>query len=252
MELIADGLLIATALTAALYCLVLSRRLRNLSDSGSGIGAQIEALDRALNETRGALAETREGVGELRASAKSSLAKLARESALATDLASRLESGAARAEATMQRLYQAETRVAAYQTRLDGGGDTPGPGKISVASLDDAEGAAGLAAFRDRDFEGEADESGAGGAPGDDAIPTTMTTRVQLPDGASRQVVAPVERPGAEDSGPEEPGPEEPGPEQPGPEQSGLKEPDPDDARDGPAVKAGRSGQVLKAERMML
>ena len=48
MELIADGLLIATAMTAGLYCLVLSKRLRLLTDSGNGIGPQIEALDQAL------------------------------------------------------------------------------------------------------------------------------------------------------------------------------------------------------------
>ena len=55
MQLIADGLLLATALTAALYCIVLSRRLRRLTDAQSGIGTQIRELTRVLEETRGAV-----------------------------------------------------------------------------------------------------------------------------------------------------------------------------------------------------
>lgn len=70
MDLIADGLFIATALTAALYCYVLSQRLRRLSDAESGIGAQIAALNKALEETRSGLAETRRGVAEARASVR--------------------------------------------------------------------------------------------------------------------------------------------------------------------------------------
>ncbi|MEE8454716.1 MAG: hypothetical protein V3R90_08190, partial [Limibaculum sp.] len=87
MELIADGLLIATAMTAGLYCLVLSRRLRRLTDSGASIGPQIEALDRALGETRAALAETRKGVSELRGSTKAAIAQLARETARGGEMA---------------------------------------------------------------------------------------------------------------------------------------------------------------------
>ena len=41
MALIADGLLIATALTAALYCAVLSRRLRRLADLESRLGVRL-------------------------------------------------------------------------------------------------------------------------------------------------------------------------------------------------------------------
>ncbi|MEM9147644.1 MAG: hypothetical protein AAGC57_15765 [Pseudomonadota bacterium] len=70
MDLIADGLFIATALTAALYCFVLSRRLRRLSDAETGIGVQIHALNKALEETRAGLAETRRGVAEARASVR--------------------------------------------------------------------------------------------------------------------------------------------------------------------------------------
>ena len=59
MSLIADGLLIATCLTTALYCLVLSRRLRRLSDTDDGIGKQILRLNTALAETKAAVAEIR-------------------------------------------------------------------------------------------------------------------------------------------------------------------------------------------------
>ena len=91
MELIADGLLIATAMTAGLYCLVLSRRLRRLTDSGASIGPQIEALDRALGDTRPALAETRKGVAELRGPTQAALAQLARETARGAAMARLIE-----------------------------------------------------------------------------------------------------------------------------------------------------------------
>lgn len=76
MSLIADGLLIATCLTTAVYCLVLSRRLRRLSDTGDGIGQQIVRLNTVLEETR-------VSVGEIRATAKAASDQLAREIAAA-------------------------------------------------------------------------------------------------------------------------------------------------------------------------
>lgn len=117
MEFIADGLLIATAMTAGLYCLVLSRRLRRLTESGEGIGPQIEALGQALNETRAALAETREGVSELRVSSKAAVVQLTRQTARGEEMAERIERGAKEADATMQRLYQAHNRLEAYEDR---------------------------------------------------------------------------------------------------------------------------------------
>ena len=76
MSLIADGLLIATCLTTALYCLVLSRRLRRLSDTGDGLGQQIVRLNTLLEETR-------VSVGEIRATARTASDQLAREIAAA-------------------------------------------------------------------------------------------------------------------------------------------------------------------------
>ncbi|MEM1313163.1 MAG: hypothetical protein AAGI51_01305 [Pseudomonadota bacterium] len=59
MTLIADGLLIAAALTAAMYCHVLSRRLRRLRDMDGGVGAAIATLSDQVDAMRGALAAAR-------------------------------------------------------------------------------------------------------------------------------------------------------------------------------------------------
>lgn len=79
MNLIADGLLIATALTAAIYCVVLSRRLRNLTDAQSGVAAQIKSLNNVLEDTKGALVETRRGMSQARGAAQSAREGLMRE-----------------------------------------------------------------------------------------------------------------------------------------------------------------------------
>jgi len=97
MDLIADGLLIATALTAALYCLVLSQRLRRLTDARAGVGAQIAELSRVLEETRAAVADTRKGLAESRASARNAGDALAREIATAREVTAALQGEAARA-----------------------------------------------------------------------------------------------------------------------------------------------------------
>lgn len=55
MELIADALLIAGALGAAVYCRTLSRRLGALKDLDSGLGAAIAALSRQVDEMRASL-----------------------------------------------------------------------------------------------------------------------------------------------------------------------------------------------------
>ena len=92
MSIIADGLLIVTCLTAALYCYVLSRRLRQLTDMKSGVGQQILQLNTALGETREAVKETRE-------SAKSASERLSRELALAKKRTVELKDTIAKAEA---------------------------------------------------------------------------------------------------------------------------------------------------------
>ncbi len=50
MTMIADGLLIAGALAAALYCAILARRLKGLSRLDSGLGGAISALSAQVDE----------------------------------------------------------------------------------------------------------------------------------------------------------------------------------------------------------
>ncbi len=83
MSLIADGVLIIACLTTAIYCFVLSRRLRSLSGMEDGIGLQIKQLNTALDETRVAIKNTR-------ASAKTASDRLSREVAEARLTAQRL------------------------------------------------------------------------------------------------------------------------------------------------------------------
>lgn len=97
MQLIADGLLIATALTAALYCLVLSRRLRRLTDTEAGMGAQIAELSRVLGETRTAVSDTRRGLAETRSAARNATDTLSREVALARETVTEIRKATAEA-----------------------------------------------------------------------------------------------------------------------------------------------------------
>jgi len=59
MELIADALLIAGAVGAALYCRTLAQRLGALSSLDTGLGAAIAALSRQVDELRASLEELR-------------------------------------------------------------------------------------------------------------------------------------------------------------------------------------------------
>lgn len=70
MQLITDGLLVAGALFAGIYCWVLSRRVLALKNLDSGLGGAITQMTRALEDARRALEEAktsnREGRQELR------------------------------------------------------------------------------------------------------------------------------------------------------------------------------------------
>lgn len=59
MEMIADGLLIAGALTAAFYCWVLSSRVKGLADLDNGLGSAIAALSTQVDEMQSALKAAR-------------------------------------------------------------------------------------------------------------------------------------------------------------------------------------------------
>jgi len=65
MELIADGLLIAGALTAALYCWVLARRLRALRSMDKGLGGAIAGLSARVEQTRASLADTKASTSDI-------------------------------------------------------------------------------------------------------------------------------------------------------------------------------------------
>ena len=175
MNLITDGLLMATAMIAGIYCLVLSRRLRRLTDSSSGIGSQIAALDRALAETRGALTETREGVSEMRASARAAIAELKRRTGSAEEAAGALAEATGKAETALQRLYEAHERVEALERpEADPAADPPRAEQQDDAGtprrpivLDVDGGAERLGPSRSRVRAGEASDTD--GAPADAA-----------------------------------------------------------------------------------
>ena len=59
MELIADILLIAGALGAGLYCVVLSRRLNKFTDLERGVGGAIAVLSSQVDDMTAALDEAR-------------------------------------------------------------------------------------------------------------------------------------------------------------------------------------------------
>ena len=67
MELIADGLLIAGAMTAALYCWVLSRRLNAFKSMDKGLGGAIAGLSARVEQTRSSLSDTKATARDLAA-----------------------------------------------------------------------------------------------------------------------------------------------------------------------------------------
>jgi hypothetical protein len=96
MELIADALLIAGAVGAALYCRTLAQRLGALSNLDSGLGAAIAALSRQVDELRASLDQ-----------AKSVSGDQAREVAQMT---ARAEVAAGRLELLLASLHEGEGR----------------------------------------------------------------------------------------------------------------------------------------------
>ncbi len=108
MSLIADGVLIIACLTTAIYCFVLSRRLRSLSGLDEGIGLQIKQMNTALEEMRAAIKTTR-------ASAKTASDRLSRE--------------VAEARLTAQRLNQLLQQTSGTEGVPDPLGDLPGEHK---------------------------------------------------------------------------------------------------------------------------
>lgn len=71
MELIADILLIAGALGAALYCVVLSRRLNRFTNLEKGVGGAIAVLSSQVDDMTKALEEARTATSSSASSLKS-------------------------------------------------------------------------------------------------------------------------------------------------------------------------------------
>lgn len=103
MNLIADGLLISAACVAALYCHVLSRRLRRLGDLDAGLGGAIAALSRQAEELRVAIDSARGAAGE-------SSRELSKRTA-------RAEAAAGRLEILISAMHDAEARTPAPRIR---------------------------------------------------------------------------------------------------------------------------------------
>ncbi len=140
MELIADALLIAGALGAALYCRTLARRLGALTDLDSGLGAAIATLSRQVDELRASLDQARSVSGDQ-----------ARETA---QLTARAEVAAGRLELLLASLHEGEGRrpvgaraaqgraAAGWRTRLrEDEADEAGTGDADAADGDRREGA---------------------------------------------------------------------------------------------------------------
>lgn len=91
MTLIADVLLIAGAMGAGLYCLVLSRRLRRFTDLEKGVGGAVAVLSAQVDD----LTKT---LNRAQVAAKGSVETLA-------DVSSRAESAAQRLELMMAAMH---------------------------------------------------------------------------------------------------------------------------------------------------
>lgn len=100
MSLIADGLLIVTCLTTAIYCFVLSRRLQKLSNTDEGIGQQIAQFNAALDETRSASTE-------IKGEAQRASDRLIKEVGAARKIAAKLQAQIEAARAIKPPSYEA-------------------------------------------------------------------------------------------------------------------------------------------------
>ena len=106
MSLIADGLLIVTCLTTAIYCYVLSRRLKRLANTDEGIGQQITQFNAALDETRTAYTD-------LKGEAQRASDRLIKEVAAARKVAAKLQVQMEEAKSLKVPTYQASPAPAA-------------------------------------------------------------------------------------------------------------------------------------------
>jgi hypothetical protein len=118
MDLLADGLLIAGAISAALYCYVLAQRVAALKNLESGLGGAIAGLSRQVEETRRSMAE-----------AKAETAKIARELAETT---ARAEIAAGRLELLLATVRK-ETATREAAARESGARSASADGQENIA-----------------------------------------------------------------------------------------------------------------------
>jgi hypothetical protein len=105
MALIADMLLIAGALGAALYCMILARRVARLSSLESGMGgaiavlsAEVDGMTRALSAAQGTAAGSATQLSELSARAEETARRLELLLASLHDMEAQAQAAAARAD----------------------------------------------------------------------------------------------------------------------------------------------------------
>ncbi len=104
MALIADILLVAGALGAALYCQVLARRLRRFTDLEKGVGGAVAVMALQVDDLRRTLASAKEG-------AQLSAARL-------EDLNARAEEARGRLEIMLAALHDRPAATAAPDTAV--------------------------------------------------------------------------------------------------------------------------------------
>ncbi|WP_339947117.1 hypothetical protein [uncultured Albimonas sp.] len=157
MGLIADGLLIAAALTAAIYCHVLAGRLRSLRRLDGGVGQAVATMASQTDELRQALRAARAAAGE-------STRTLSERTARAEMAAGRLElllaaihdnqGGAAPANVAARR----EARQAAAFSSRPRPQVVGGTGAAAARAAEPFDAAAAVAALRSREAAPEDDE----------------------------------------------------------------------------------------------
>ena len=131
MTLLADGLLIAGALAAAIYCWVLSSRVRSLKDLDKGLGAAIAGLSERVDAMQDTLRLTQAAAGAPTAH----MEELAdRAERLAGELSHLLEQGDAMADTAGEAPQRPQTRPADLEVvRQDGAPEREEPTLLTAA-----------------------------------------------------------------------------------------------------------------------
>jgi len=212
MALIADVLMIAAALAAAVYCHVLSRRLRRLQGLDGGVGAAIAQLSTQVKEMNAALEAAKSVSGE-------STREMAQRTA-------RAEIAAGRLELLLAALHERDASARPAKGAPAGGAPAGGPGAGAAARRTGAAPAPRSApspVFSTSRLGGGGAAAAAAVAPARDDAPEAAGAAP-----APASVTMKVERLKLSDASPAEAAPREDAAEDEGGEQEdGAKTPDP-------------------------